>query len=244
MIHLLNSNLPSEAFPDPNTAETEPNGLLAVGGDLSSTRLINAYRAGIFPWFNEDDPLLWWSPNPRMVLEPSKIKISRSLRKTLKNKGFIFKVNTQFSKVLEHCASSRKNKDGSFGGTWINDDMQKAYIELHRLGYAHSIETWLDGELVGGLYGIAIGKVFFGESMFAQVSDASKAAFFFLSHILIKNNCPLIDCQIYSDHLATLGAAEIYRSKFNDILITNQQNNDLCIDWPTQVMDSQSLTVI
>lgn len=197
-------------FPSPNLALKEPNGLLAFGGDLSPERLLLAYEQGIFPWFNEDEPPLWWSPAPRMVLYPADIKISRSLNKRLKREEFQISFDTCFAKVINQCAISRQ----ATTGTWISADIQTAYNQLHQQGYAHSVEVWQDKQLVGGLYGLALGGIFFGESMFSQVSDASKIALVKLSQHLQQQGFSLIDCQVYSDHLASLGAAEISRELF------------------------------
>ena len=195
-------------------ALTEPNGLLAVGGDLSPQRLLAAYRKGIFPWFNEDDPILWWSPDPRMVLFPAEIKISRSLRKTLKKDHYHIYADRSFTKVMEACAAPRKGQ----AGTWINPQMIAAYSALNEMGLAHSVETWVDGELVGGLYGVALGKVFFGESMFSRQPDASKIAFVHLVKQLQYWDYGMIDCQVRTSHLASLGAQEISRTEFSQKL--------------------------
>lgn len=202
------------AFPDVEAALTEPNGLLAVGGDLSPQRLIMAYRQGIFPWYNEDQPILWWSPNPRAVLFPPNIKISRSLRKTINKKIYTVTFDQCFGDVISACAAPRD----AHGGTWITSEIHQAYCLLHELGYAHSVETWHRGALVGGLYGIAIGRVFFGESMFSRMTDASKVALVALARQLHAWEYALIDCQVSSDHLASLGAAEIPRQRFIQLL--------------------------
>jgi len=196
-------------FPPPNLALEEPNGLLAFGGDLSAERLLLAYQQGIFPWFNEGEPPLWWSPAPRMVLYPEEIKISRSLGKRLKRQEFQISFDTCFAQVIEQCALLRQTT-----GTWITPEMQTAYTELHQQGYAHSVEIWQNKQLVGGLYGLALGGIFFGESMFSKVSDASKVALVKLAHQLTKQGFSLIDCQVYSNHLASLGAKEISRELF------------------------------
>ena len=202
-------------FPHPDKALKDPDGLLAIGGDLSPERIISAYRNGIFPWYSHDQPILWWSPNPRAVLFPEKLHISRSLKKIIRKKVFTTSIDQAFEQVIFACAQSpRKDQDG----TWITDDMQQAYIDLHRLGMAHSAECWLNGELVGGLYGIALGKVFFGESMFARQSNASKVAFVHLLDELKKDNYALIDCQVTTDHLLSLGAEEIPRELFLELI--------------------------
>lgn len=205
---------PTQKFPESNLALTDPNGLLAIGGCLSPQRLLNAYRHGIFPWYNEGEPILWWSPNPRLVLFPDAIKISRSLRKTINRQTYQLSVDQAFSQVISACAEPRANQQG----TWISAEMNDAYNKLHQLGSAHSVEAWLNDELVGGLYGIAIGQVFFGESMFHTKTDASKVAFVYLTRQLKQWGYQLIDCQVYSSHLVSLGAEEIDRQQFNMLL--------------------------
>lgn len=247
MIALLQNGMP---FPPVTEALQEPNGLLAAGGDLSPARLLEAYRHGIFPWFNEEDPILWWSPDPRTVLFPGEFRISRSLRKTLARKNYTVRADSAFEQVMRACAAPRRGQPG----TWIHEDMIAAYRALHRMGYAHSIEVWmprsldqLQGEvetrrqrasdedstdstarserggqrriddaleLVGGLYGVAIGRMFYGESMFSRRSDASKLALAYLSAQLARWNFGMIDCQMYTPHLASLGAREIPRAEF------------------------------
>lgn len=197
-------------FPDANLALAEPDGLLAAGGDLSPERLLDAYRNGIFPWYSDGQPILWWSPNPRTVLYPDQPKISRSLRKVLRQGRFTLSYDRAFERVIAACAAPRSEE----AGTWITDAMMQAYTKLHRLGHAHSIECWLDGELAGGLYGVSIGRVFFGESMFSRARDASKVAFVQLAHQLADWQYGLIDCQVYSSHLASLGARSIPRKQF------------------------------
>lgn len=209
-LSVLDPLLPGQPFPPLERALTEPNGLLAIGGCLSPTRLVNAYQHGAFPWFNPGEPILWWSPNPRLVLFPERLKVSRSLGKTLRKGGFETRHDTAFSRVIEACAAPR----GEERGTWITDDMRAAYQMLHKLGVAHSWEAWRDGELVGGLYGLAIGRVFFGESMFHRATDASKVAFVDLVRHLASWGYGLIDCQVSSDHLLSLGAEDIPRREF------------------------------
>jgi leucyl/phenylalanyl-tRNA--protein transferase len=196
-------------FPAPEDAD--PSGLLAVGGDLSSERLLEAYRLGIFPWFSGDEPILWWSPDPRLVLDLDDFKISRSLAKTLKKKIFQVTFDRAFAEVICACASVQR--DGQ-RGTWITEDMQEAYVELHHLGYAHSVETWLAGELAGGLYGVSLGKAFFGESMFHRRADASKVALAALVDHLKSWNFHFIDAQMTTAHLLRLGAKELPRRVF------------------------------
>ena len=199
-------------FPPPEMAE--PDGLLAIGGDLSPARLLKAYAAGIFPWYSEDY-ILWWNPDPRFVLFPPALRISHSMKKLLRHPPFDFTVNADFAGVIRGCKmAARKDQDG----TWITDDMEEAYIELHRLGFAHSAETWKDGRLVGGLYGIRLGKVFFGESMFSLVSNASKFAFIRYVQQLAEEGVRLIDCQVYTEHLESLGAEMIPREIFLGLL--------------------------
>jgi leucyl/phenylalanyl-tRNA--protein transferase len=205
---------PNDPFPPLETALREPNGLLAAGGDLSAERLIEAYSRGIFPWFNPGEPILWWSPDPRMVLFPGELKVSRSLRKTLKKRTYEIRADTAFRQVMEACAAPR---DGH-GGTWITPAMISAYTELHRLGLAHSVETWMEGKLVGGLYGISLGRMFYGESMFSLATDASKIAFVHLVRQLERWGFGMIDCQMKTAHLASLGAREIPRAEFSQKL--------------------------
>lgn len=201
-------------FPPLEDALVEPNGLLAAGGDLSPERMIQAYRSGIFPWFNENEPILWWSPDPRMVLFPTELKVSRSLNKILKKGDYEIRVDSAFSDVIHSCAAPRKGQ----AGTWIHPDMISAYTTLHEMGLAHSVETWIDGKLKGGLYGISQGKVFFGESMFSQIDNASKISFVHLVKQLQKWNYSMIDCQMKTTHLASFGAREIPRKEFSSIL--------------------------
>ena len=208
-------------FPDVELALTEPDGLLAVGGDLSVERLIAAYQQGIFPWYSEGQPILWWSPDPRMVMEPKDIKVSRSLSKTMRKQEFKITFDKNFREVITACSESRLEKGKIQDETWILDEMIKAYIQLHEQGYAHSVECWQNEKLVGGLYGIAIGKVFFGESMFSRVSDASKIAFVSLAKQLEKWSFNLIDCQVYTSHLESLGAGMISRQHFISLLKEN-----------------------
>ena len=212
---VLDPRAPDQAFPKPEQALDEPNGLIALGGCLSPQRILNAYRNGIFPWYNPGEPILWWSPNPRLVLFPDRIKVSRSLNKTLRKQSFQLRFDTAFRRVMLACAAPR---DGQ-GGTWITQEMLQAYCQLHQMGFAHSVEAWQDDELVGGLYGIAIGRVFFGESMFHRRTDASKVAFVHLVRQLIVWGYQLIDCQVNTEHLCSLGAEEISRPAFGELLI-------------------------
>ncbi len=206
-IYLLSEDL---VFPDPRKADR--SGILAVGGDLSPDRLLLAYHLGIFPWYDEQTaPILWHSPPERMVLWPDRLHVSRSLRKRLRRGTYEIRYDTTFSEVLLRCAQTPREGQA---GTWLNPEMRRAYGELHRRGYAHSAEAWQDGRLVGGLYGITLGAVFFGESMFSLAPDASKAAFATLVPQLAADGYRLIDCQVYTDHLASLGAEEIPRDEF------------------------------
>jgi leucyl/phenylalanyl-tRNA--protein transferase len=209
----LNPHDPTD-FPDVALALHEPDGLLAVGGDLSVERLRAAYQRGIFPWYSGDQPILWWSPDPRSVLFPDKLHISRSLRKTLRKQQYKITFDTAFADVLRACSQPREDDLG----TWITDEMQQAYIRLHQAGYAHSVECWLNGKLAGGLYGVSLGNVFFGESMFSHVTDASKIAFVFLVRQLQRWQFGVIDCQIQSSHLDQFGAELIPRSEFITLL--------------------------
>lgn len=207
---------PPEAFPDPALALSDPDGLLAVGGDLSPTRLLYAYRHGIFPWYHGDQPILWWSPDPRAVLIPTDMHMSRSLCRRYGRGDFSVTFDTAFAEVMAACAGPRTGQPE--GGTWISPAMQTAYGELHRLGHAHSIEIWMGGELAGGLYGIAMGKVFFGESMFSRQTDASKLALACLARQLAAWGYALIDCQVHSDHLESLGSTLMPRTDFLALL--------------------------
>lgn len=198
-------------FPPLHQALKEPNGLIAIGGDLSPARLLNAYRHGIFPWFSEGEPILWWSPNPRMVLFPEALKISNSLKKSIKKQIFEVKLNTNFKAVMMACSQTLREGQA---GTWITEAMIEAYCELHKAGYAMSAEAWQNSVLVGGCYGVKIGRMFYGESMFHHVTDASKVAFVHLVDYLKKQNVGLIDCQMKTAHLASFGAKEIPRDEF------------------------------
>ena len=211
MVPWLSAN---HAFPPVEKALLEPNGLLAAGADLSLERLLEAYKQGIFPWYNPGSPILWWSPDPRMVLFPDELKISHSLRKALRRQHYEIRMDTAFAQVIQACAAPR---DASLG-TWISSPMQIAYIRLHEAGFAHSVETWIDGELAGGLYGVALGRVFFGESMFSRVNNASKIALAHLVRQLQAWKFGLIDCQMSTPHLASLGAREIPRAEFSALL--------------------------
>ena len=201
---------PGDPFPPVERALDEPNGLLAAGADLSVARLLQAYRKGIFPWYSEGQPPLWWSPDPRMVLVPAELRIPRSLRKRLARRDYEVCADTAFEDVIRACAAPRRGQDG----TWITEDMVEAYLRLHRSGHAHSVETWIGGALAGGLYGVALGRVFYGESMFTLQPDASKIALAHLARQLERWGCGLIDCQMTTAHLARFGAREIPRAQF------------------------------
>lgn len=212
-MHLLDQDL---IFPPVKMADE--HGLLAIGGDLCTERLLLAYRNGIFPWFNEDDPICWWSPDPRFVLYPDELNVSRSMKTVLQNGKYRFTINRSFVQVIQNCKSiSRQGQEG----TWISPVMQNAYIKLHELGFAHSAETWMDGKLVGGLYGIRLGNIFFGESMFSLENNASKFAFIKYIQQLQRENIALIDCQLHTNHLESLGARMIPRDLFTEIIASN-----------------------
>lgn len=213
------------AFPPVEHALREPNGLLAIGGDLSLGRLLAAYRQGIFPWFSDGEPILWWSPDPRMVLFPDELKVARSLQKTIKNRPFELRLNTAFREVITACSSTLRPDQH---GTWITQNIIDAYCRLHEAGYAISSEAWLDGKLVGGCYGVKIGHMFYGESMFHHINDASKVAFVHLVEYLRNLQVGMIDCQMKTAHLARFGAREIHRAEFMQklqLLCHNQQNS-------------------
>jgi leucyl/phenylalanyl-tRNA--protein transferase len=205
----------SEQIDFPPAWLARSDGLLCIGGDLCPERLILAYQSGIFPWFSHNEPILWWSPDPRLILHPSEIRISRSLRKKIRKNPFTIKINTAFRQTIEACSKPRQNKDE---GTWLVDEMIEAYISLHQMGYAHSLEAWYEDCLVGGLYGISIGKSFFGESMFSRKPDASKVALVALAAHLDQHQFDLIDCQVTTEHLLSMGAKEIPRDHFLEIL--------------------------
>ncbi|MGZ8143376.1 MAG: leucyl/phenylalanyl-tRNA--protein transferase [Methylosarcina sp.] len=211
---ILDPDNPKQSFPCLDKALREPDGLLAVGGCLSVQRLLNAYRHGVFPWYNAGEPILWWSPDPRLVLFPDRLKVSRSLRKTLRKNKFSISYDRAFAEVIAGCARMRKGSTG----TWITQEISQAYKNLFRLGIAHSVEAWHGEELVGGLYGIALGQVFFGESMFHTMTDASKVAFVTLVEQLGCWGYQLIDCQVRTEHLESLGAQEIGRDDFVKLL--------------------------
>lgn len=232
-----------EDFPAPESAMLDPNGLLAAGGDLSPARLLRAYSRGIFPWYEEDQPILWWSPDPRLVLLPHELNVSRSLAKLARKAPFEISFDRDFSGVIQACAESRTEDTG----TWITEDMEDAYIALHGLGFAHSVEAWQEGQLVGGLYGVALGGAFFGESMFSRKSNASKIALLHLIREIQPLGYELIDCQVSSDHLLSLGAREISRQSFLQMLAKLvPDSKDWTADspppsrWPTATVNRQN----
>lgn len=202
-------------FPGPGRALRDPNGLLAVGGDLSRARLIAAYERGIFPWYEDGQPILWWTPNPRAVIYPERLHLSASLRKLLRKGSFTISLDMDFPAVVRQCRQLREHREG----TWITDDMERAYHDLHLAGFGHSIEVWRDRQLVGGLYGICLGKVFYGESMFSLADNASKVAMVALAREMRHRGLELLDCQVSNRHLLSMGAELLPREKFNDLLV-------------------------
>ena len=214
-------------FPPIELALEEPNGLLAAGGSLNPQWLLCAYGQGIFPWYETGQPILWWSPDPRLILTPRLLKVSRSLKKLIKKRSYEITLDIAFSEVVQNCADSRRES----AGTWITDEMQTAYSSLHDKGYAHSVEVWAGNDLVGGLYGVALGKVFFGESMFSKEDNTSKLALVYLIRQISRWGFELIDCQVSSDHLFTLGAIEISRSEFLQDLNNLLQFKDKIGKW-------------
>ncbi|MBC9072074.1 leucyl/phenylalanyl-tRNA--protein transferase [Thauera sp. CAU 1555] len=216
------------AFPPVERALREPEGLIAAGGELGPEWLLAAYRRGIFPWYSPGEPILWWSPDPRLVLFPGEIRITRSLRKTLRQGRFEIRLDTAFAEVMAACAAPREPG----GGTWITAEMQAAYLRMHELGYAHSVESWSDGRLVGGLYGMALGRAFFGESMFSRQSDASKVALAHLARFLEMRDYAVIDCQMTTQHLLSMGAREVSRSDFSRGLATWTHEGPPTGRWP------------
>lgn len=211
MIPWLRATDPPDAFPPVTDALSDPDGLLCAGGDLRPERILAAYRQGIFPWYAQGQPILWWSPDPRMLLFTDELKVSRSLRRSLRNRGYRVTHDACFAEVMANCADSGTR---AFEGTWISPDMHAAYVELHRRGHAHSTEVWLGDRLVGGLYGLGLGRVFFGESMFSLATDASKVALYWLVAALRERDVEIIDCQVASAHLYSLGARLISRTEF------------------------------
>ncbi|HQZ01833.1 MAG TPA: leucyl/phenylalanyl-tRNA--protein transferase [Thauera sp.] len=225
MIPWLND---APGFPPVEQALTEPNGLLAAGGGLTPEWLLVAYRQGIFPWFSAGEPILWWSPDPRLVLVPAEIRISRSLRKTLRRQQFEVSLDTAFDAVVGACAAPRAGGQG----TWITPEIRDAYLRMHELGHAHSVECWRDGQLVGGLYGIALGRVFFGESMFSIETDASKVALAHLARFLSARAYVMIDCQMKTAHLMSMGAQTVSRQQFGTVLARHACSDIPAARWP------------
>jgi leucyl/phenylalanyl-tRNA--protein transferase len=223
-----------DAFPPVSRALREPDGLLAAGGDLSPTRLLAAYRRGIFPWYSRGQPILWWCPDPRAVLFPGQFQLSRSLAKTIRNRGFETRINTAFREVIRACGSPELRPTG----TWLSPEMRAAYQKLHKMGVAHSVESWLEGRLVGGLYGVSIGGVFFGESMFSIERDASKVALKRLCDELIAQDAHMIDCQMATPHLLSLGATLIPRTQFIGLL--EQHGGRKSASWPPSSQSTQA----
>lgn len=217
-------------FPPVARALREPNGLLAAGGELSPAWLLAAYSRGIFPWYSEGEPLLWWSPDPRLVLIPRQIRISRSLRKVLRSGRYQIRFDTDFAAVVRACAAPRTQQSG----TWITAEMQSAYLRMHELGHAHSVEAWHEGRLVGGLYGIALGRAFFGESMFSLANDASKCCLAWLARFLDAHDFAVIDCQMTTPHLLSLGAEEVPRAVFVSALQSLVTDGGAPAPWPEQ----------
>lgn len=236
-IYNLELTAPTDTFPDPQSALESPNGLLAIGGDLDPRRLLQAYYQGIFPWFSEEDPILWWSPNPRCVFPSGDFSISRSLRKSIRNKGYKITVDTAFETVVKACAEPTSDRPE----TWITEEIVNAYSTLHNDGYAHSIECWLDETLVGGLYGVAMGRVFCGESMFSRASDASKVCFVTMRAALNQAGYTLIDAQIPNPHLERLGAILIERECYLAELDTQRDQAPLYSVWDNRHINIQTI---
>lgn len=228
-VRKLAADDPPDAFPDPATVRAvlgHPDGLIAIGGDLAPERLLAAYRRGIFPWYNEDQPLLWWSPDPRAVIRPDNFHMSRRLGQELRSGKWSYSLNQAFGQVIEGCASNRGEH-----GTWITPAMRNAYLRMHELGYAHSVESWIDGQLAGGIYGIRLGRCFFGESMFTRLTGGSKVAISGLVHLSICDGIELIDCQMTNAHLRSLGMQEISRKNFIDWLKTAVTDAEPLPNW-------------
>ncbi len=238
MIQIPRLNPNNTIFPLASTALDEPNGLLAFGGDLSPQRILAAYHQGIFPWFNPGDPILWWSPNPRAVVFPKELHISKSLRKTLRKSVYSVTFDQCFTDVMRACAAPRNHAEETEGnGTWISEDIIAGYSALHKRGIAHSVEVWLGDDLVGGLYGLALGKIFFGESMFSRADNASKVGFAHLVQQLKLWDFQLIDCQVANEHLFSLGAVEIPREEFQEFLLNfSYLPPPFSLPWPIQAI--------
>lgn len=230
-VEWLSAEDPVHSFPDVENALREPDGLLAAGGDLHVERLLYAYTRGIFPWYEDGQPILWWSPDPRCVMRPDEFRVSRRLRQYLRRSTFTLSCNRAFADVIRACAGARPAQQG----TWITADMMAAFEQLHAEGWAHSVEIWDESELVGGIYGLSIGRVFFGESMFSKRDNASKFAMFFLCQILSRNDFTLLDCQVLSQHLMTLGAGSMPRTEFSELLRTSCATPAKFTAWPSKV---------
>jgi leucyl/phenylalanyl-tRNA--protein transferase len=226
-LHWLDPRDPNQPFPSPHRAMRDPNGLLAIGGDLSTSRLLRAYSGGIFPWYNPNEPILWWCPDPRAVLEPAAFHVSHSLEKRIRKPDYAVSLDRAFDDVLDGCTATRRGSHG----TWLGPDMKRAYLELFAAGHAHSAEVWRSGRLVGGLYGVAMGRTFFGESMFSVETDCSKLALYWLCQQLVAWSFELVDCQIASEHLRTLGATEMPRERFLSRLKASQQQPSRIGSW-------------
>jgi leucyl/phenylalanyl-tRNA--protein transferase len=226
----INAGDPPESFPDVERAFQVPDGLLAAGGDLSEDRLLYAYAHGIFPWYSDGQPILWWSPDPRCVIYPDRLHVSRRLERGLRRSGFEISFDTEFERVIDRCAQDRPGQDG----TWITGEMREAYCRLHRQGWAHSVEVWKDGQLAGGLYGLAIDRIFFGESMFSDQSDGSKAALVALCSLMIDRGYRLLDCQVESPHLRSLGADAVPRRQFSNELRRFSATQEKDPNWPSE----------
>lgn len=226
-MQLITADTPETLFPSPDSASEE--GLVAVGGEITTRRVLSAYRQGIFPWYSEDQPVLWWSPEPRSILYPEQIKISRSFKKTLRRNKLRITADTAFNDVIKACAGPRKQSPS--GDTWITDEMMLTYNRLHQLGYCHSIEVWDEEELVGGLYGLSLGSAFFGESMFSHQTNASKLALVYLARFSESSGINFIDCQLPTDHLASMGAVNISRDEYLKILEMALKHQDHTKYW-------------
>lgn len=226
-MQLITLDTPETQFPSPDSASEE--GLVAVGGEITTVRVLSAYRQGIFPWYSEDQPVLWWSPEPRAILYPDDIKVSRSLKKTLRKQVFHVTADQAFNEVIRGCAGPRIQSPG--GGTWITDEMMSTYTQLHQMGYGHSIEVWHDEKLVGGLYGLVLGSAFFGESMYSHAPDASKVALVHLAKIATHHGIDFIDCQLPTEHLSRMGAIDISRKAYLEILEDALKNDDRTEHW-------------
>lgn len=233
----INQDDPPESFPEISAALTSPNGLLAAGGDLTPERLLYAYHRGVFPWFDSSQPILWWSPDPRCVMRPHSFHIARRLRRSIRNSPMEFSFNQAFNAIITACATDRFGQNG----TWITDEMIEAYSILHDQGWAHSVEIWKDDELVGGLYGLVIGKAYFGESMFSQASNTSKIAMWSLCRFLVQHQFEILDCQVVSPHLTSLGAILMPRPEFAALLERACDSSTKFLEWPQERVPVTSL---